>query len=178
MICVWPSWCHCHPISSCFIKIQNDLTFLVPAYPGCLGKEAIKWLSPYLCVCTNSDRGISQLLLQNILQWSSSNMSHSTVWDPTTELHYIVTTSVICSPKHGLQTLTAVARSTQQSTFLGTIKWVSSFRLISNNNKWWWWMWTVAAYKQTHRPCGLVCFEGRRTPGTESEFMKWTATKG
>jgi len=42
MICIWSSWCHCHPIVSCFIKIQNGLTFLVPAYPGCPGKEAIK----------------------------------------------------------------------------------------------------------------------------------------
>jgi len=24
---------------SCFIKIQNGLTFLVPAYPGCPGKR-------------------------------------------------------------------------------------------------------------------------------------------
>jgi len=23
MICIWFSWCHCHPIISCFIKIQK-----------------------------------------------------------------------------------------------------------------------------------------------------------
>jgi len=28
MICIWFSWCHCHPILSCFIKIQNHLPFL------------------------------------------------------------------------------------------------------------------------------------------------------
>jgi len=28
-------------IVSCFIKIQNGFTFLVPAEPGCPGKEAI-----------------------------------------------------------------------------------------------------------------------------------------
>jgi len=27
MICIWSSWCHCHPIISCFIKIQNGLSF-------------------------------------------------------------------------------------------------------------------------------------------------------
>jgi len=32
------------PIISCFFKIQNGSTFLVPAYPGCHGKEAIKWV--------------------------------------------------------------------------------------------------------------------------------------
>jgi len=31
-------------IVSCFCKIQIGLTFLVPAYPGCPGKEAVKWL--------------------------------------------------------------------------------------------------------------------------------------
>jgi len=29
---------------SCCSKIQIGFTFLVPAYPGCPGKEAIKWL--------------------------------------------------------------------------------------------------------------------------------------
>ena len=28
---------------SCFSKIQIGFTFLVPAYPGCPGKEAVKW---------------------------------------------------------------------------------------------------------------------------------------
>jgi len=27
MICTWSSWCHCHPIISCFSKIQNGLSF-------------------------------------------------------------------------------------------------------------------------------------------------------
>ena len=27
MICIWFSWCHCHPIISCFSKIQNGLSF-------------------------------------------------------------------------------------------------------------------------------------------------------
>ena len=29
---------------SCSSKIQVGFTFLVPAYPGCPGKEAVKWL--------------------------------------------------------------------------------------------------------------------------------------
>jgi len=45
MLCIWSSWCHCHPIFSCFIKIQTGLTLLVPAYPCCPGKEAIKQVS-------------------------------------------------------------------------------------------------------------------------------------
>jgi len=34
---------------SCFSKIQIGFTFLVPAHPGCPGKEAVKWL----CVCVS-----------------------------------------------------------------------------------------------------------------------------
>ena len=45
MICIWSSWCHCHPIISCFIKIQVGVTFLLLAYPDRPGKEAIKLLS-------------------------------------------------------------------------------------------------------------------------------------
>jgi len=29
---------------SCSSKIQIGFTFLIPAYPGCPGKEAVKWL--------------------------------------------------------------------------------------------------------------------------------------
>ena len=32
---------------SCSSKIQIGFTFLVPAYPGCPGKEAIKWLCSF-----------------------------------------------------------------------------------------------------------------------------------
>ena len=42
MISIWTSWCHCHPIISCFIKIQTGLTSPVTACPRCAGKEAIK----------------------------------------------------------------------------------------------------------------------------------------
>jgi len=27
MICIWSSWCHCHPIIPCCSKIQNGLLF-------------------------------------------------------------------------------------------------------------------------------------------------------
>jgi len=49
MICIWSSWCHCHPIICCFIKIQIGLTLLVLTYPGCIEKEATKLASVYLC---------------------------------------------------------------------------------------------------------------------------------
>ena len=43
MTCIWSS--DASAIFFCFIKIHNGMTFLVPAYPGCSGKEAIKWMS-------------------------------------------------------------------------------------------------------------------------------------
>jgi len=45
MICVWSSWCHCHPIISSSSKIQNGYTFLVPADPGCPGKKSLNGCS-------------------------------------------------------------------------------------------------------------------------------------
>jgi len=43
--CKWFA-CHCHPIISCFINIQNGFTFLV--YPHCPQKEAVQRVS--VCV--------------------------------------------------------------------------------------------------------------------------------
>jgi len=34
MIYIWSSWCQCHPIISCLVKIQICFTFLVPGCPG------------------------------------------------------------------------------------------------------------------------------------------------
>jgi len=35
---------------SCFSKIQIGFTFLVPAYPGSLGKRAVKWVCVWCAV--------------------------------------------------------------------------------------------------------------------------------
>jgi len=43
MIWMWSSWCHYHPIISCTSNIQNGY-LLVPAYPGCPGNKAVKWM--------------------------------------------------------------------------------------------------------------------------------------
>jgi len=45
------SICHYHPVISCFIKIQNGLTFLVQGFPDCPGKEAIKRQSVCMGEC-------------------------------------------------------------------------------------------------------------------------------
>jgi len=42
MICIWSSLCYCHPIISCFIKIQIGFIFLMQAYPDCPGEETVK----------------------------------------------------------------------------------------------------------------------------------------
>ena len=55
MICIWSSGCQCHPVISCSSKIQNRLTFLLPAYPGCLTvlrqklQESYAWVQQMLC---------------------------------------------------------------------------------------------------------------------------------
>ena len=38
MTCIWSSWCHCHPIISRFLKIQNSFAFPMPAYQVVLEK--------------------------------------------------------------------------------------------------------------------------------------------
>jgi len=49
MICIWSSWCHCHPIISCVVKIQTGSTFLAPTYPGPPGKRLLN-----RCLCLSS----------------------------------------------------------------------------------------------------------------------------
>jgi len=40
---------------SCSSKIQIGFTYLVPAYPGCPGKEAVKWLLLLLLLPKQTD---------------------------------------------------------------------------------------------------------------------------
>jgi len=41
---------------SCSSKIQIGFTFLVPAYPGCPGKEAVRWLLFHAKVTLNGEQ--------------------------------------------------------------------------------------------------------------------------
>jgi len=69
MICTWSRWCHCHPIISCFIKIQIGLAFLVPAsaaYPGCPGKDAVKRVSVWLSVICQTVRAVVSIGAANV----------------------------------------------------------------------------------------------------------------
>jgi len=52
--CILSSWCHWHSVVLWLIEIQNDFTFLVPFYPGCPGKEAIKLVFVcFVCICAD-----------------------------------------------------------------------------------------------------------------------------
>ena len=44
IVCIWSSWCHCIPKPHCLLPhlIQTGFTFLILAYPGCPGKDAVK----------------------------------------------------------------------------------------------------------------------------------------
>ena len=48
MICIRSSWCHCHPIISCFSKIQNGLPFWCRLTQVILEKRP---LNVCVCVC-------------------------------------------------------------------------------------------------------------------------------
>ena len=47
-ICIWTSWCRCHSLSLASVNPEwfchNASAFLVPAYAGCPGKKAVKWM--------------------------------------------------------------------------------------------------------------------------------------
>ena len=45
MICIWSSWCHCHPIISCSSKIQNGLPFWCQLTQVVLEKRLLKGCS-------------------------------------------------------------------------------------------------------------------------------------
>jgi len=62
VICIWSSWCHCHPVVSCFIKIKTALIFLVLAYPACPWKQAVE-----RSVCGYMSRALNHKTTSNAL---------------------------------------------------------------------------------------------------------------
>ena len=70
-------------IVSCFIKIQIGLTFLLPAYQGCPGKEAVKQVSEQLQLF--SDWWITTLLK---IADQLVNIWETREWDDATDLTY------------------------------------------------------------------------------------------
>jgi len=72
MICIWSSWCHCHPIISCFCKIQNGLPFWCRLTQVVLEKRPLN-----VCVCEEwghflcflNYRVVRRKLLQKIIDF-------------------------------------------------------------------------------------------------------------
>ena len=118
MICIWPSWCHCHSIVSCFIKIQHGFTCLVPAYSGCPGKRLLngcsssssllksgavhctKWTSSAVGFCCFYDIQYcaAEWLIVNI--FSQNWNLHGYIWDFSLVLfsiHTVLTCLVTCA---------------------------------------------------------------------------------
>jgi len=71
MICIWSSWYHCHPITSCFIKIENGLQVQgEPVQEETFTHWYLSWssIAPYLLHPSNTIHGIS---LFNPHAWQS-----------------------------------------------------------------------------------------------------------
>jgi len=64
-----------NPIISCLIQIQTGFTFLVPAYPGCPGKEAAK-RSVIVVSSNNKHPDHSIYLRSSVLRSSCSFLVH------------------------------------------------------------------------------------------------------
>ena len=48
--CIWSVLCHCHPIISCFVKMEC-VTFLILVYPSWHGKDSIEQVLLLLHAC-------------------------------------------------------------------------------------------------------------------------------
>jgi len=79
--CIWPSWCHCHSLSS-FSKIQTGFTFLVPAHPGSPGQRAIKRV--YVCFLLQHFCGETKLCVTPLAAicgpFNLDNAAESAAW--------------------------------------------------------------------------------------------------
>jgi len=67
MICIWSSWCYCHPIISCFSKIQNGLPFWCRLTQVVLEKRPLN-ICVRVCVCDT--KGAFTLLISPNLIWT------------------------------------------------------------------------------------------------------------
>ena len=77
MVCIWSSWCLCHTIISCFIKIQLSSLMIVEAsLPGSPGKENIKR------VCLSC-------ILHMVPVYKAIVTDSRHVWANGTMLHYV-----------------------------------------------------------------------------------------
>jgi len=68
IICIWSSWCHCHPIISCSSKTQNGLPFwfrLNSAYQVVLEKRPLNGCSSSSS-SSNDDTVITNLTVQKL----------------------------------------------------------------------------------------------------------------
>ena len=64
MICIWFSLYHCHPIISCFSKVQNGLSFWYRPTQVVLEKKAVKRLCVYVSVHSKLETHL------NLLYWA------------------------------------------------------------------------------------------------------------
>jgi len=70
---------------SCSSKIQIGFTFLVPAYPGYPGKEAVKWLSLLLLGCRTAFSALTLLVggrkgIRSVKNLRSEVLAWLSVW--------------------------------------------------------------------------------------------------
>ena len=67
MICIWSSWCQCHPIISCFSKIQNGLPFWCRLTQVVLEKRLLNVCVCVWCVIANISVIMNSMLTNNSL---------------------------------------------------------------------------------------------------------------
>jgi len=78
---------------SCSSKIQIGFTFLVPAYPGCPGKEAVKWLLLYLFGGVPTAYAPTGLIMPMVL----SSGTHTVIFENIADRRQFITVIVLHS---------------------------------------------------------------------------------
>jgi len=92
MIYIWSSWCHWYLIIYCFVKIQNSLTFLVPARPGCPVEETFKHASlsvSHVVVCIHIEQHVKWLGSLVVTVFISSKL------DSTADTEYVANLIIV-----------------------------------------------------------------------------------
>jgi len=81
MICIWSSWCHCHPVTYCSNKIQNGVPFRYRLFQVVVEKRPVNRCSVLSC-----DLLQSLLKNRNVLSWDQWHRQDLVRWGAT-KLH-------------------------------------------------------------------------------------------
>jgi len=94
MICIWSSWCHCHPIISCSSKIQNGLPFWYRLIQVVLEKRPLNGCR-VVVVLSSTNKYYRYCLYKETILIISFFILCTTYFNKATQSHAIVPLSAV-----------------------------------------------------------------------------------